>query len=63
MTPNELVAVLEKHERYLDGLNGAVRANLSQQNLSGFDFTIAFSCHKMGTAAVAISGAYGARTR
>ena len=39
MTPSELVMILEKHERYLRGQNGAVRANLSQENLSGFDFT------------------------
>ena len=37
MTPSELVEALAHHERFLCGQRGGRRADLSLQNLSGFD--------------------------
>ena len=35
MTPSELVAILDRHERILLGQRDGALANLSMQNLSG----------------------------
>ena len=35
MTPEELVGILKKHQRYVQRMAGGVRADLKHQDLSG----------------------------
>ena len=35
MTPVEFADIVGKHQRYLDGQHGGVRANLTEVNLAG----------------------------
>lgn len=35
MTPDELLAIVRRHERYVNGWVGGARADLNHQDLSG----------------------------
>ena len=39
MTPQEIVQIIDEHERWLRQGQGGVRANLSRANLQGFTLT------------------------